>query len=213
MRRRSKRGIVGIEAAIILIAFVIVAAAVAFVALNMGMAASQKSKQAMAKGLAQASTALEVDGSVVGYSSTGDNITALAIPLRVAPGWNSVDLTHTNVTLTVRLPSSGESYTYVGILKGGVSNLSTSDLTSTLESPPSGATPPYALINATNEDGKLELLSAGEKAWLIIYLPNSAAPGPYGSITVEIKPPAGAPLTVTRFVPPTIYGTGTVDLG
>jgi flagellin FlaB len=43
------RGIVGIEAAIVLIAFVLVASALAFVAINMGMFSAQKSKEVMAK--------------------------------------------------------------------------------------------------------------------------------------------------------------------
>ena len=41
-RARKRKGIVGIEAAIVMIAFVIVAAALAFVALNMGMTATQE---------------------------------------------------------------------------------------------------------------------------------------------------------------------------
>ncbi|MGH2612893.1 MAG: archaellin/type IV pilin N-terminal domain-containing protein, partial [Rhabdochlamydiaceae bacterium] len=35
-KRRTRRGVMGIEAAIVMIAFVIVAAALAFVVLNMG---------------------------------------------------------------------------------------------------------------------------------------------------------------------------------
>jgi len=65
--RRSKKGIVGIEAAIVLIAFVIVAAALAFVVINMGMFTTQKSKEVMQQGLNEATTALEVDGMVLGY--------------------------------------------------------------------------------------------------------------------------------------------------
>jgi flagellin FlaB len=56
---------VGIESAIVLIAFVIVAAALAFVVLNMGFFASQRSKAAIGTGLSQASSALEIDGSVL----------------------------------------------------------------------------------------------------------------------------------------------------
>ncbi|GBF09192.1 flagellin [Aeropyrum pernix] len=44
---KGRKGIVGIEAAIVLIAFVIVAAALAFVALNMGLFTTQKSKEVM----------------------------------------------------------------------------------------------------------------------------------------------------------------------
>jgi flagellin FlaB len=81
----AKKGIVGIEAAIVLIAFVIVAAALAFVVINMGMYTTQKCKEVMQQGLNEATTALEIDGSVLGY---GDNtgITSIYIPLKVSPG-------------------------------------------------------------------------------------------------------------------------------
>ncbi|MCE4604605.1 MAG: flagellin, partial [Aeropyrum sp.] len=46
----------GIEAAIVLIAFVIVAAALAFVALNMGLFTTQKSKEVMQRGLEEATS-------------------------------------------------------------------------------------------------------------------------------------------------------------
>jgi archaeal flagellin FlaB len=42
--RHTHRGIIGIESAIVLIAFVIVAAALAFVVLNMGFSTTQKAK-------------------------------------------------------------------------------------------------------------------------------------------------------------------------
>jgi flagellin FlaB len=65
MRVWLLRGIVGIEAAIVLIAFVVVATALAFVVLNMGFYTTQRSKEVMGQGLAQASSALEIDGTVL----------------------------------------------------------------------------------------------------------------------------------------------------
>ncbi|RLG74627.1 MAG: flagellin, partial [Thermoprotei archaeon] len=68
-RRRSfgRRGIVGIESAIVMIAFVIVAAALAFVVLNMGFFTTQQSRAAIQRGLGEASSALELDGTVVAH--------------------------------------------------------------------------------------------------------------------------------------------------
>ena len=40
----AHRGVIGVESAIVMIAFVIVAAALAFVVLNMGFATTQKAK-------------------------------------------------------------------------------------------------------------------------------------------------------------------------
>ncbi|MCX8171918.1 MAG: hypothetical protein N3E47_08210, partial [Candidatus Bathyarchaeota archaeon] len=48
------KGVVGIEIAIILLAFVIVAAALAYVIVNTGFYASQKSKEAIARGIGEA---------------------------------------------------------------------------------------------------------------------------------------------------------------
>jgi len=90
--KRMKRGIVGIEAAIVLIAFVVVAAALAFVVLNMGFTTTQKSKEAMASGLKEASTALEVDGSVLAYAESSGAADEIVIPIKVAPGRGLVDL-------------------------------------------------------------------------------------------------------------------------
>jgi len=91
-RRRRYRGIVGIEAAIVLIAFVIVAAALAFVTLNMGFFTTQKSQQVIVSGLGESSTALEVDGSVLAYSQNGGEVDYIAIPIKVSPGRSAVDL-------------------------------------------------------------------------------------------------------------------------
>ena len=107
-KRRVRRGMVGIEAAIVLIAFVIVAAALAFVVLNMGFFTTQKSKEAMSSGLKEASTALEVDGSVLGKVES-NSISQVMIPLKTSSGRNPVDLI--KVAIGVKTPSKAEVYT------------------------------------------------------------------------------------------------------
>ncbi len=91
-RKPLRRGMVGIEAAIVLIAFVIVAAALAFVVLNMGFVTTQKSSAVIKSGLGEASTALEVDGSVLAYSQLGAKVNYTVIPIKVSPGRHFVDL-------------------------------------------------------------------------------------------------------------------------
>ncbi|WP_448577911.1 archaellin/type IV pilin N-terminal domain-containing protein, partial [Thermosphaera sp.] len=95
----AKKGIVGIEAAIVLIAFVIVAAALAFVVINMGMYTTQKSKEVMQQGLNEATTALEVDGSVLGYVDAGPIVTYIYIPLKVSPGQLAVDFSSDKIDI------------------------------------------------------------------------------------------------------------------
>jgi len=93
-RCRLLKGIVGIEAAIVLIAFVVVAAALAFVVLNMGFYTTQRSKEVMGQGLAQASSALEIDGTVLAkVDKDNGKLVCAIIPIRLSAGQKDVDLT------------------------------------------------------------------------------------------------------------------------
>jgi archaeal flagellin FlaB len=62
---RKEKGITGLETAIILIAFVVVAAVFAYTALSAGLFATQKSQQAVYAGLTEAQSTMELKGSVV----------------------------------------------------------------------------------------------------------------------------------------------------
>ena len=112
-RRKRMKGIVGIEAAIVLIAFVIVAAALAFVVLNMGMFTTQRSKEVIGRGLGEASSALEVDGSVLGLVDSNRRVDVVSLPVKLSPGREAVDF---NVSALKLLLSTGGSYE--NILKG-----------------------------------------------------------------------------------------------
>jgi len=117
--RKAKKGIVGIEAAIVLIAFVIVAAALAFVTLNMGFFTTQKSQQVIASGLGEASSALEVDGSVLAYSESGSTVNFMIIPLKVSPGREAVDLSPKRAAIIYWLSDVGsfaDIYQYYGFI-------------------------------------------------------------------------------------------------
>ena len=71
--RHTHRGVIGIESAIVLIAFVIVAAALAFVVLNMGFATTQKAKTAIISSLGEAASSVEVSGKVIGIAFVSSN--------------------------------------------------------------------------------------------------------------------------------------------
>jgi archaeal flagellin FlaB len=97
--RKQRRGILGIESAIVMIAFVVVAAALAFVVLNAGFGTTQKSKTTISEGLQAATGAVEVAGLVTGkkvtFTEGGSSVTALeyySIPIKLASGANSVNL-------------------------------------------------------------------------------------------------------------------------
>ncbi len=239
MRRRAKRGMVGIEAAIVLIAFVIVAAALAFVVLNMGFFATQRSSEVIRSGLGEASTALEVDGSVLAYSALGTKVNYTVIPIKVSPGRSLVDLSPTRASIVYWSTETGSyadiyvAYGYVFKNSSGYylivyrpdgtevteaavgSAINLTAIWETLSSSISDSI--FATViwidsnqDYTKKDTNLEL---GEKAIvMIVYKSPEVQPTEYQTIKVEVKPPEGATLTVERTMPPGIP-RGVIDLG
>ncbi|MEM4827742.1 MAG: archaellin/type IV pilin N-terminal domain-containing protein [Desulfurococcaceae archaeon] len=206
IKNKKMKGIVGIEAAIVLIAFVIVAAALAFVVINMGMYTTQKSKEVMQQGLNEASTALEVDGAVLGYVGDGTTVTYIYIPLKVSPGMLAVDFNHTKIDISIILPTGAYSKINSGndpILKQGPVNLKDLQLNETPDAP----TAKIYIIQGDDDT----VLEVGEKFMLVIAL--NVGLTQYQSFTVEIKPLQGAPLVIERTVPPTLTEGQFVSLG
>ena len=62
---RNERGITGLETAIILIAFVVVAAVFAYTVLSAGLFSTQKSQEAVYSGLKEAQGSMEIRGGVI----------------------------------------------------------------------------------------------------------------------------------------------------
>lgn len=201
----TKKGIVGIEAAIVLIAFVIVAAALAFVVINMGMYTTQKSKEVMQQGLNEASTALEVDGAVLGYVGKGPSVTYLYIPLKVSPGQLAVDFNSEKIDIMIKLP--GGAYSKINSGNNPQKASAPVDLSSL--QPTANNTPVAKIYIIQGDDDTV--LEVGEKFLVVIALPNGLTQ--YQQFTVEIKPLRGAPLIVERSVPPTLTANEFVILG
>ena len=90
--REERTGITGLETAIVLIAFVVVSSVFAFAALSTGLFSSDKSKETIRAGLAEASGALELRGSIIA-KSTGGAIDEISFQVSNAAGGDAVDLT------------------------------------------------------------------------------------------------------------------------
>lgn len=67
----GQKGITGLETAIILIAFVVVAAVFAYTVLSAGLFSAQKSSESVYQGLEEAQSTIELRGSVVAYATAG----------------------------------------------------------------------------------------------------------------------------------------------
>ena len=203
MRRKGLKGIVGIEAAIVLIAFVIVAAALAFVTLNMGFYTTQKSKETMKTGLEEATSALEVDGSVIGAVDTSKSkVWGIAIPLKLSSGRNPVDLTKVVITIT-----TSNMTVYLNVSDSDaqiVENPTQTDVfNELLNTRVNSDNAPFVFVEYVGDNDNL--VEVNEKWVLVIHLNQSDVLNyklpAYSIINVEIKPSTGAPLTVERMIP------------
>jgi len=196
--RKARKGIVGIEAAIVLIAFVIVAAALAFVTLNMGFYTTQKSKETMKTGLEEATSALEVDGSVIGAVDTSaEAVWAIAIPIKLSSGRSPVDLTKVAITITT------ENKTVYLTVSEQNPEIQTSPGTSDVFDTLKNSSKDFLFIEYVGDGDNL--VEVNEK-WVLAITLNSTDVldyklEAYSTITVEIKPATGAPLTVERMIP------------
>ena len=65
---REEHGITGLETAIVLIAFVVVAAVFAFVVLSTGLFSSERGKETVYAGLAKTRGSMELTGGVIAQS-------------------------------------------------------------------------------------------------------------------------------------------------
>ena len=93
---KGQKGITGLETAIILIAFVVVAAVFAYTVLSAGLFATQKSQEAVYSGLKEARSTLEIRGGVIATANvTGASGTVgqISFVLSTALGGEAMDFT------------------------------------------------------------------------------------------------------------------------
>ena len=93
---KGEKGITGLETAIILIAFVVVAAVFAYTALSAGLFSTQKSQEAIYSGLEEAQSTVEIKGAVIAKAeNTGASgyVSQLTFTVANALGGEPMDFT------------------------------------------------------------------------------------------------------------------------
>ena len=93
---RGQRGITGLETAIILIAFVVVAAVFAYTALSAGLFSTQKSQEAVYAGLKEARSTVELRGAVIataGSTGASGTVKQISFTLGSVLGGEPIDFT------------------------------------------------------------------------------------------------------------------------
>jgi flagellin FlaB len=93
---KGEKGITGLETAIILIAFVVVAAVFAYTVLSAGLFSTQKSQEAIYSGIKTAESTMEIKGAVIATADAAGaagKITSLTFTVANALGGEPIDLT------------------------------------------------------------------------------------------------------------------------
>jgi flagellin FlaB len=150
----------GLEAAIVLIAFVVVAAVFSYVVLGAGFFTTQKTQETVYQAVGQSTSNMLIKGNVYGFASAvNGNITSVNITLGVAPGAPSQDLTKLKVVYSsANIAPVTMTYTTgvatAALFSSPATSIAGDDqVTIAIYIPPSGGSP--------NSDINLELRPAG----------------------------------------------------
>ncbi|WP_269849372.1 archaellin/type IV pilin N-terminal domain-containing protein [Methanosarcina horonobensis] len=108
---KNEKGFTGLEAAIVLIAFVVVAAVFSYVMLGAGFYTTQKSQEVVHTGVAQASSSLAPSGDViVKATNAGDTAESITFYVTNTAGGTDVDLDKTIITYTDKDEAETQEY-------------------------------------------------------------------------------------------------------
>jgi len=105
--KRNDEGFTGLEAAIVLIAFVVVAAVFSYVVLGAGFFTTQKAQETVYTGVAQATSNIQMIGQVYGISSgtagqtgTFAGINTFQFSIGLAPGSPTLDISKMKIAFS-----------------------------------------------------------------------------------------------------------------
>jgi len=170
----------GLEAAIVLIAFVVVAAVFSYVVLGAGFFTTQKSQEVVHSSVAQTSSSMEVVGDVIGVGA-GNKLTSAKITLGLSAGGGAVDFEKLVVTFSN---------------KTVVQTLVKND--TFFQDDEDAVAGEWLIAKRMNSDGG-NLLESREQFTISTGFPGAINPN--GEFTIEVKPVVGSSLAIVRTAP------------
>ncbi len=186
----DQRGITGLETAIVLIAFVVVASVFAFAVLNTGLLSSEKSKEAALGGLEETSATLSIRGRVIAAVNSGK--TAIdSVKFNLTPASTSSE--------SVDLSNTGTVVTYLDENQGiNCENPQSFD---------SDANTAECSWSAAWLIGSGDIVDTGEQVEMIITLTNlTPLLAEKKEFSIQVKPNKGAIVIVNRTLPGELQG-------
>ena len=201
LRRTSaeQRGITGLETAIILIAFVVVASVFSYTVLSAGIFSSEKGKEAIHSGLEQARGTMELVGGVVlkdtgtptNSTSSDDKVDQVIFTVANALDGEAIDLTTTVDSDNDGDLSDETGQTHTTIISYIDKNQRSDDIA-------------WTRTEVGKGDGDA-LLEPGEKMQIAVNVSQlSTKLDADDTFTIEVKPDRGSALVIERTTPAVI---------
>jgi flagellin FlaB len=188
------RGITGLETAIILIAFIVVAAVFAFTVMTTGLFSTEKAKTTAQAGIAEASSTFAPKGAIIAEKyAVGDAIEKVTFQVTLATGASSAAIKPAGLAFIYS--DKNQRYSTPGEVAA-----STGGIVKSIE-----------ITKIVGDATKANLLSEGEVAEILVTLnkDNCSNCVPLASNTtfrIELIPPAGGSLILSRKTPPDLQG-------
>jgi flagellin FlaB len=175
---RREEGMTGLETAIILIAFVTVAAVFGYAVLSAGIFSADKAKGTVYQGMEEAKSSMELKGNLIANGNlAGDAVDSVQFVVANAIGEYPIDLSPEGDANNVTVISYSDENQYASELTGWT-------------------------ITQLAEADTDNLLEIGEQFMVTVDLSGLATPLAVNTVfTLEIKPPHGATIVVNRRTP------------
>jgi len=185
---KNDNAFTGLEAAIVLIAFVVVAAVFSYVVLGAGFFTTQKSQETVYTGVAQATSNIQMIGQVYGLTSSAADSTLTRVnfikfTIGLAPGSPTLDISKMKIAFST---------------PGTAPVIYTAD-TATSATTPSGTT-----FEAQQDGVGNNQPSLTAQQQIQIYFRTPAAVQKNTVMNMELRPSVGASLPFSKSTPPAI---------
>jgi len=180
--KEDQRGITGLETAIILIAFVMVATVFAYVVLSAGLFTSQQAKESIYEGIEQSKSTMMLRGNVLANMTEGA-VDEIYFSVGTVGKGNRIDLTDTSGGNNTVVISFSDQYQQFPSLNWTLQKITSFGDDNILDD--------NELFQITVDTSIINESASSDEEKL----------GAYHTFVLEVKPPAGALLTIERTIP------------
>jgi flagellin FlaB len=217
---KNEDAFTGLEAAIVLIAFIVVAAVFSYVMLGAGFFATQEAQRTVHTGSQQASSSLEIIGNVYGKTSattatsTSGHLQSIEFTIGNTAGGTPIDITQMLVTFVCGdtaevIPFDKEN----SITRIGPDAIATDeeDARGKIQAGHWGVIMTYNDVGDGNDDAdnRNKLLEPGEQFVLKVAFPDTKLT-PNTRFSVNLQPAIGAAYPIKKTVPSTLYAVNII---